>query len=611
MSDDATAAPWSSPVKGGSAGPLAARAVRLAAQGRAGAAAHEEAAALLEDGGRPSVSAGACSGGRKTGLLLLLVSVAVLLILDGTRTSIRESARRPKRTVELEGEESCHTAREGEECHTLVSWVMKVARRQGNADWGGLGVTPSSTREEVQQALHLSEEEERVCPRPCGGGNIVNTIPDMARPASKTMATTTTADAKYMQDRARAMALIQAAPTQDPHAAAAEADLRRDEVAYKAAENKATAAHALAGPGGRMHTPAAVSASGCGVIQEMVYLPGNDLHTIPNVSRPEDCCKVCAQAAECVAWTWGRRLSESSSVLPHGAHMCYLKGSKPRLTLSRVFDPDFTSGWTTPAVKPSSISTQWPMDGASLLCASPLASLASPGLGEEAGRSLLALQYGLQASLFACDEYMVFAADDERPVAPGVWPVRLAEPEGQTGGRSLARSGAKDADARMVVLEAKLLLWRLLIQSSRYRFHDWTVIVDPQTVFISGRASIRHIDEPPTGTSVSACEDHPSRALEVLSRRAVDAWSVGWERCLDSFALHEPTNQSREEVPSDWCLGVLQARCDTDTRPLSSPECAQTWQANGCSNVSFAAYHPFGTEESYKRCLQQSTSSVR
>jgi hypothetical protein len=248
------------------------------------------------------------------------------------------------------------------------------------------------------------------------------------------------------------------------------------------------------------------------------------------------------------------------------------------------------------------------MDRASLLCASPLSS---SGLSEEAARRLVALQYSKQASIFACDEYMVFAADDEKPVAPGVWPVQLAEPEGQTGGGSWARSGGKEVDDRMVVLNVKLLFWRLLVQSNRYRFHDWTVKVDPQTVFIPGRfrIRIRHHDDPPTGTSVPTCEGRPSHALEVLSQKAVDTWSMGWERCVDFFAPQASAVQSREEVLVDQCLGILQVKRDTDAYLLSSPDCMQTLPTSSarCSNVSFAAYHAFGTEESYRQCLQQSS----
>jgi len=345
-----------------------------------------------------------------------------------------------------------------------------------------------------------------------------------------------------------------------------------------------------------------------------VYLPGNDLHTIPNVSKPEECCTACAELAACVAWTWGRRLNESSSVLPHGAHMCYLKGSKPRVVLTRLFDPGFTSGWTTPAMRPGSITTQWPMDRGSLLCASSL-SLSSVGQG--AARRLVALQYNMRASIFNCDEYMVFALDDETPVAPGVWPVLLrpAEPEGRmVGSGSWARSGGKETVDRMLVLRDKLLHWRLLIQSGRYRFHDWTVVVDPQAVFVPGRFRTRirdlsyHHDEHMAATFVTACGDHPSQALEVLSQKAVDAWSLGWERCLDFFAPQASINQSKEEGLVDECLEILQVKRDTDAHLLNSPDCKQTVN---CSNVSFTAYHPFGTEESYRRCHEQSSPSTR
>jgi hypothetical protein len=219
---------------------------------------------------------------------------------------------------------------------------------------------------------------------------------------------------------------------------------------------------------------------------------------------------------------------------------------------------------------------------------------------------------------------MVFALDDEKdekPVAPGVWPVLLplAKPERWMGG-SWARSGGQETQDRMFAVHVKLLHWRMLIWSNRYRFHDWTVRADPETVFIPGRFRTRirdlryHHDEPPTGIALAACEDHPSHAFEVLSQKAVEAWSLGWERCRDFFAPQASINQTREEGLVDQCLAMLRVERDTDAHLLNSPDCAHestlSYTVN-CSNVSFAAYHPLGTEESYRRCLEQSSSSTR
>lgn len=523
--------------------------------------------------------------------------------------SMRGTQHRGDERVELQGDEACHTASPGEACHALVRWTMQMAARAPDGDWAGLGITPASTEHEVQEALHKMRQGSD-CPRPCPlledamlvNGPVTSTTLSTRMAASGGRAAAPSdASSDYERAMAEAAAAARASVTEEPHAAAAEGLIEQSE------SQQAEYRRPVGVDDHRDSAPAAMSAANCGVVEDSVYLPGNDLRTVPNVQHPEECCQACHADGNCSAWTWGRRSNKSSPALPHQHSMCYLKGRRPLAALTRVMDPDFASGW-----KESSAVADWSTEP-SLLCATRL-----PGGSESSDPTvrLLALQYELRAGIFACNEYMLFGQDVSREVVPGIWPQHLRPPTEHWSGRSSRAPGAesKVIDATISKVEGKLSFWRSLIDTGRFRHHTWTVRVDADAVLFPSRLAQRMTGrtEGSEGVVVTPCEGSPSRALQVLSQKAVNSLAIGWQRCLDNFAQTIPRGAvvPAEDELLDACLAVLRVGREPERLLLLSGECEGAPDLDtACSNQSFAAFHPFRDTHSFKQCVQEARSA--
>lgn len=316
----------------------------------------------------------------------------------------------------------------------------------------------------------------------------------------------------------------------------------------------------------------------CGFIEDGVEYPGNDLESPAPASDAEACCQRCTANSECTAWTWMKP-----------DYNCYLKGGRPRSVVTRVFNVNCTSGMPTQVSR--SIPRIQRSRGQSLFCF----SLVLPWGNE---RSLLRLQYTKGASIFACDEYAAYS-NMSFEVAPAVHTrivnTNLACP---LGGQF------------MTVLNTPVFmsLWAKVIGDGRFRFHDWTLKIDPDAVFFPTRLRCilpRH-PEADGGTYLNNCKFGLHGPVEVFSRNAVQAFAVGREDCHQRFlqACSGPCLFG-EDMYMDLCMqNVLKVRRDDEWRVLLEDHCdpPQGWAS--CENPTVAAFHPFKSLEGYSQCLQ-------
>merc|ERR1719343_657446 len=77
----------------------------------------------------------------------------------------------------------------------------------------------------------------------------------------------------------------------------------------------------------------------CCSVAEDLFLPGNDLENVSNVSSSASCCAHCRNHKTCLAWTWGKQPGKPWN------EVCFLKGAQPR-PLTKVSAPGFVSGFT-------------------------------------------------------------------------------------------------------------------------------------------------------------------------------------------------------------------------------------------------------------------------
>jgi len=212
-------------------------------------------------------------------------------------------------------------------------------------------------------------------------------------------------------------------------------------------------------------------------------------------------------------------------------------------------------------------------------------------------KDLLRMEHKERASLFSCDEFAVYS-NRVLMVAPGVkTSVVDSDLKCSKGGEFQT---ALNTDIFMAV-------WTKVISDRRFQYHDWTVKVDPDSVFFPGRLRIAVSFHPETaeGVYLNNCKFGMHGPIEVFSRRAVEAWAKGSALCQQHFKeLCSGPCLWGEDMFIDQCLSkVLKVKRVNDWNLLSEPHCdSKDWEE--CSNGDIT-FHPFKTVEGYKKCLEK------
>jgi len=342
----------------------------------------------------------------------------------------------------------------------------------------------------------------------------------------------------------------------------------------------ASAAVGLPSPQAHVTAGATTARPPCGMMEEGIEYPGNDLYSV-HASSSETCCQVCNSDRRCLLWTWNGPTSKVPG-------LCFLKGSRPRSVVTRLRNGDCVSGRAENGQ--GSVQVREARLGQSLFCF----SLVLP-FGYE--RSLLALQYRHHASIFCCDEYATYS-NTSLEVAPAVVTgAILSDLLVQRGGEF----------GTVLNTDVFLAVWAKVVQNGRFLFHDWTVKADPDAVFIPSRlrALLEAHHESHRGTYLNNCKFGMHGPVEVFSRNAVKALGGGADHCMQHFIkLCSGKCQWGEDMFIDLCLkGVLLAHRENEYRLLLEDHCDPPAGWYSCQDTRAAAYHPFKTEEGYRRCL--------
>jgi hypothetical protein len=318
-------------------------------------------------------------------------------------------------------------------------------------------------------------------------------------------------------------------------------------------------------------------------VEENTYYPGNDLDVpLYGLLTADDCCAKCATNSSCYAWTYKKDTQE-----------CALKGNKPLEALTKITDPDYTSG--QPTQVRTAIPLTVPAPGQSTLYCW---ALMLPGTMEP---MLLAWEFENAQSIFTCDEYAVFS-NSTLTVVPGlVSKVVASDLHCEKGGEF---GTALNTDIFIAV-------WRAVVADGRFKFHDWVVKADPDTVFFSARlrTMVQKYDEDvktaPNGVYLNNCHRGMHGPIEVLSKRAVQVWLEGIPNCQSHFVqLCEGDCQWGEDMFMDQCLGkVLNVDRKNNSKLLLEEACDPPQDWKSCKDEHIAAYHPFKDIDAYRTCL--------
>lgn len=150
-------------------------------------------------------------------------------------------------------------------------------------------------------------------------------------------------------------------------------------------------------------------------------------------------------------------------------------------------------------------------------------------------------------------------------------------------------------------------VWRKVFERGHFRTHDWTVKVDPDSVFLPGRL-IEHLrpgeDQPRLGeepTYFNNCGYGLHGPIEILSRKAALRLSEGGLRLCEDERVTD-WGQTGEDVFLVACLKRLGVAKVNDFGLLSETNCGE--QPSPCVSGK-VAFHPFKGVGPWFECLKQ------
>jgi len=310
----------------------------------------------------------------------------------------------------------------------------------------------------------------------------------------------------------------------------------------------------------------------CGMIEDNMDFWTNNLYNIDNITSAEGCCAECQQYPMCRAWTWGKVRGVVGL-----SDVCYLKGLAPGAVMRKVRNRNTTSGTPFRTDEPGR---------ASLFCFS------SPSFGTS-DCQLLALSRKLQTGIFDCDESAVYRRK------PSQHATRCSVVQESSQCSEWEPTGS------CVDSEGFLQVWKKVVSDGRFRYHRWTVKVDPDAVFLPKRLRLvlRTFPEPAVGVYFNNCEDGLVSSIEVLSRRALQAYALGYLRCTAGKEQLQIDKPWAEGHFIDQCLSqVLRVQRHTELSLLSDTSCKSSSSGSACSGGQ-VAFHPFTTTGTYETCI--------
>mmetsp|Transcript_50831 Transcript_50831/g.146675 ORF Transcript_50831/g.146675 Transcript_50831/m.146675 type:complete len:677 (-) Transcript_50831:30-2060(-) len=223
---------------------------------------------------------------------------------------------------------------------------------------------------------------------------------------------------------------------------------------------------------------------------------------------------------------------------------------------------------------------------------------------------------GKKTSVFDCNEYVVFS-DEEFDIQPGE-PVsgsdNLLALEGPAVRTTLLHrdlSTHSKAGSLEGILNTRIFMqaWRQIDESGRFRYHDWTVKVDPDAVFFPSRLRIDLERIAPASSAASLyivnCEESFGLfgAVEVFSRLALETYIAGEERCMHELDW----TMMGEDLWMRKCFDLLGVEHENDFNVLSDGYCGD--DPSPCTSGK-VAFHPLKSALSYAQCYDEAIKST-
>jgi len=145
-------------------------------------------------------------------------------------------------------------------------------------------------------------------------------------------------------------------------------------------------------------------------------------------------------------------------------------------------------------------------------------------------------------------------------------------------------------------------LWRQVLDDKDWVHYDWTIKLDPDTVFFSSkfklliahRTSLQHDPDDKKGIVLVNCRFGLHGPLEALSKQAMSVYNDGWRYC--------PEFPPQEDVYLQHCTNQLGIRQMQAYDVLAEKAC-HTPDYQACTG-NFVSFHPFKSPEDWARCMR-------
>ncbi|CAK0868536.1 unnamed protein product, partial [Prorocentrum cordatum] len=333
----------------------------------------------------------------------------------------------------------------------------------------------------------------------------------------------------------------------------------------------------------------------CGLAEDDMFYVLPEVYRVSHVHSPEECCRreppgkltrKCQTFPHgtCLAWTWGRDCAGDCN------RTCVLKGApnyvddhiakvKQRGVVSSHFQPK-------PGEVPLLALKAWPD---TLFCF----VLVRP---EGPEGDLLRLQHERGWGIFDCEDRSFYSSKTFQ-IVPGVKTSKVdsdlhCEKGGEFG----------------TALNSWIFIavWKQVAAEGTFRQHDWTVKVDPDAVWFPKRLRIRLQEHRETrnGVYLNNCPYGLHGPLEVLSKKAASAYVADLQKGDAATCVQQQEFGGwGEDMFMDQCLlRHLGVERDNDFQLLCEDHCdCPAW--SDCSDGSRVAFHPFKSEEDFRRCV--------
>jgi len=210
---------------------------------------------------------------------------------------------------------------------------------------------------------------------------------------------------------------------------------------------------------------------------------------------------------------------------------------------------------------------------------------------------LVVLQLKHRIGIFACDDYSIISNES---FVLGAGPKQKIASEVIDGS---LECGMEDH----VLLNAEIFVrvWRKVLAIGRFRHQDWTLKVDPDTVFLPAQLRQHAASHRPgVAMYLNNCHDGLHGAIEVVSNAGMEKYEAGFGGCRKTL---EPEWTTYGE--STWlrrCFGLL-ALMRVDDRALLRDKSCKLFGDPAPCNSGEVAFHPLTSPSAYLACQTRAT----